>query len=378
MLRIGFDAKRLFNNFTGLGNYSRNLLYHLCACFPEYSYYLYTPHIVSNALTEPFLDKDIFRVRRSAALVKPYWRSYSIVRDMKKDGVDLFHGLSHEIPFGIGKSGIRTVVTIHDLIFKVYPDTYPFHDRTIYDLKFRYSCRNADAVIAISESTRNDIIQYYGIPSEKIHVIPPAFDDDYLLPIDPAFTGHVRKKHNLPSEYMLYVGSITERKNLMTIIQAYSLLEEKDRTPLVIVGEGHKYKKKVLDAIHKYKLESRCIFIGNIHHTEELRAIYSNAMLFLFPSLYEGFGLPVMEALLCRTPVITSSTSSLPEAGGTDTCYVKPTDPSELAFSIRSILADRMKASLMAEKGWEYAQQFNGKRIAGMVAELYEKIILNP
>lgn len=378
MIRIGFDAKRLFNNFTGLGNYSRNLLSHLYTCFPEYCFYLYTPRIRYNSLTKPFLDKEAFRVKRSAAFVKPFWRSYSIVRDLKKDGIELYHGLSHEIPFGIGKSGIRTVVTIHDLIFKVYPNTYPFHDRAIYDLKFRNSCWHADAVIAISESTRNDIIKYYGIPYEKIQVIPPAFDDDYLLPLDHTFASHIIEKYHLPSEYMLYVGSITERKNLLTIIKAYSLLQERDRIPLVVVGEGNAYKKKVLDMLCKYKLDSRCIFIGNIHHTEELRAIYTRALVFLFPSLYEGFGLPVMEALLCRTPVITSSTSSLPEAGGPDTCYVNPNDPSELAFSISSILSDKIKASRMADKGWEYAQQFNGKRIAGMVAELYEKIILNP
>jgi glycosyltransferase involved in cell wall biosynthesis len=169
-MELGFDAKRLFCNFTGLGNYSRTLLKNLAKYYPEHDFHLYTPGIRHNSDTNPFLEEQTYNVHLPDGRFKKLWRSWSVVNDMQKDRIELFHGLSHEIPLRIRKTGIRSVVSIHDLIFKIYPETYPVLDRKIYDLKFGYACRNADRIIAISESTKRDIIKFYKIDEGRIDV----------------------------------------------------------------------------------------------------------------------------------------------------------------------------------------------------------------
>ena len=175
MLRIGYDAKRLFNNFTGLGNYSRTLLQDLSEHFPENEYLLFSPKVKKNDRTKPFFDPSKYTIK-TAKGNSTFWRSLGIKKDLENNQIQLFHGLSHEIPFGLQKTKIKSVVTIHDLIFKHYPEQFPFIDRKIYDWKFKYSCENADRIVAISESTKKDIIHFYNIPPEKIEVIYQTCD----------------------------------------------------------------------------------------------------------------------------------------------------------------------------------------------------------
>lgn len=374
-MQIGFDAKRLYNNFTGLGNYSRTLVQNLNHYFPDDSYYLYTPKIRQDITTIPFLNNPAFHTICHPGILKSLWRSSFIKKDLKRDKIDIYHGLSHEIPLNIAKTGIRTVVTIHDIMYLAYPDMYTAIDRTIYKFKFQYACQHADKVIAISECTKQDIIRYLGTPENKIEVIYQAIQPTFYTCQPQEQAKQTIQKYQIPSDFLLYVGAINSRKNLLGIVKALALLPREYQIPLVIIGNGHQYKEEVLKFAAQTHLSDRLILLPNLHDPVELQAFYQQARIFLFPSFYEGFGLPVTEALLSKVPVITSNRSCLPEAGGPDSCYIQPESSEEIAEAIISILTDEEKRLEMTEKGFQYAQnKFNVKKLTGQVHQLYQEI----
>lgn len=375
-MSIGYDAKRLFCNFTGLGNYSRTLLENLAAFYPEQVYHLYTTKITDHPKTNFFIENEAYQTHLSDTHLKAYWRSYAIVNQLKKDGIELYHGLSHEIPFGIKKSGIKSIVTIHDLIFKHYPTTYSFFDRQLYDLKFKYSCKNAHKIVAISENTKKDIIRFYNIEPAKIEVLYQSCNPVFYQTIDEITVNEVTNKYNLPTEYLLFVGSIIKRKNLEVIINAYEHLENDCKIPLVILGSGKSYKKEMLQLIKRKGFGNLIVWLNNVQNDEDLAAIYSKAMALIYPSLYEGFGLPVAEALLCKTPVITSNISSLPEAGGSSSLFVNPTNAIEVAGAISKVLKDEGLRKTMQQSGYDYAlNTFGAKKLSSQLMEIYSNIL---
>jgi glycosyltransferase involved in cell wall biosynthesis len=373
MLRIGYDAKRLFNNFTGLGNYSRTLLSNLADYYPDQAYFLYTPKVTKNEETHFFLNSALFNVQFPKRGPGAWWRSVGIKKDLAKHKIHLFHGLSHEIPFNLQSTGVKSVVTIHDLIFKRYPQHYALMDRVIYDLKFKYACENADHIVAISESTKNDVMEFYGVPEEKISVIYQSCHERYMHEKANKTLNRVRERYQLPQEYMLTVGSITERKNLMGMVQAMEHLPEGQRIPLVVVGKGKAYKSRIVQYIKRKRLEKWVQFVDASF--EDLPAVYQNASLFLYPSFFEGFGIPVLEALFSGLPVITSNTSSLPEAGGPGAHLVDPAQPESIAEGIERILNDSAYRSQLISLGYDHAQQFRGEPLTHQMMELYEELV---
>jgi glycosyltransferase involved in cell wall biosynthesis len=371
-MRIGFDAKRLFNNFTGLGNYSRTLIKDLIEITP-YKFFLYTPKFKSSNETKDYRNADKYQVKTSNKLL---WRVKGIVKDLKQDGIKLYHGLSNEIPFGINKSGIKSVVTIHDLIFKIYPKTYNFFDSKIYDIKFKYACENADKIIAISESTKKDIVRFYNVSPLKIEVIYQACNPLFYELQSKQNVASILNKYSLPQKFMLYVGSIIERKNLLTIVKAQDRLNKDLRIPLVIVGKGDSYKQKVQDYIKTKEISDHFIWVDNLSDNHHLQAFYQAAEVFIYPSVYEGFGIPVVEALLSKTPVITSNLSSLPEAGGPNSICINPTDVNSMIKSIENVLSKKELRSRMVEKGYAYAKSnFDGKICAEKVLKVYQEVL---
>ncbi|MCB0549313.1 MAG: glycosyltransferase family 4 protein [Phaeodactylibacter sp.] len=372
MLRIGYDAKRLFNNFTGLGNYSRTLLANLSEYYPDNAYFLYSPKITRNDETHFFLNSALFNVHLPRRGSSSYWRTIGIRRDLARHKVQLFHGLSHEIPLGLDKAKIRSIVTIHDLVFERFPEHYPFIDRKIYSLKFRYACRHADHIVAISESTKRDIIELYGISPEKITVIYQSCHERYMVEKSRKTFEGLRRRYHLPEEYLLTVGSITARKNLMGVIRALELLPESSRLPLVVVGRGGRYRAKVQAFIQKNRLENLVHFIDVSF--DDLPAVYQKASAFLYPSFYEGFGIPILEALFSKTPVITSNLSSLPEAVGPGAHLVDPHRPEEIAAGIVKILSDEAYRQGLISAGYAHAQQFRGEPLAGKMMDLYVQV----
>lgn len=372
-MQVGFDAKRIFNNFTGLGNYGRTLLDDLQQQFPEHAYHLYTPKIAGSPRVDPFLANNRFQVHQPGGM--PFlWRSMGIKQELKRDQIQLYHGLSHELPIGIQQTGIRTVVTIHDLIFHHYPAQYAFLDRHIYAYKFKYACKQADRIVAISESTKRDIVACYGIPTEKISVIYQACDPSFQVMRSPAQRKEQLAPYSLPTDYLLYVGSLIERKGLHQIVEALRMLPASLDIPLIVVGQGKAYRKRIEGLLAQYGLQNRVQFRPDIPFTA-FPALYQAASAFLYPSLYEGFGIPVIEALWSCTPVITSNCSSLPEAGGPDSWYVNPDDPGEIAHAIETVLGDAADRSRRVEAGHAYVQRFEGKRLAAEMMALYREVV---
>ncbi len=372
-MHLGFDAKRLFNNFTGLGNYSRTLLRDLADAAPDTSYYLFTPRVIPSKETQFFLTNPSYQLVQPSNRSALFWRSLRIKQDLQHHKIDLYHGLSHELPWGIAQTGIPSVVTIHDLIFEHYPAQYAWLDRQIYGFKFRTACRAANKVVAISESTKQDIRHFFGTPEGKIQVIYQSCDERFLLKRSSSVLKEVRSKYGLPADFSLYVGSLIPRKNLVGIIEALALLPPSLRSPLVIVGTG--------SAAYKKTVEQRAATLGvlpllhfkNIEFAD-LPAVYQSAQVFLYPSFYEGFGIPVIEALNSGVPVITSKRSSLPEAAGPDSYLVDPSQYSEIAKAWQSILEDTQVANQMRQAGRRYAERFRSDKIIPQWLALYEQL----
>ncbi|MEL7422288.1 MAG: glycosyltransferase family 1 protein [Bacteroidota bacterium] len=370
--RIGFDAKRLFNNFTGLGNYSRTLLRNLSEYHPDEAYFLYTPKVRQTPQTQFFLDSPTFnlRVPRRTQLL---WRTYGMKKDIKRDKLDLYHGLSHEIPVGLPDLGVPTVVTIHDLIFKHYPEQYPWFDRQVYNQKFRYACENSDLIIAISESTKRDVMEMYGIAEEKIRVIYQSCHEGFMLEKNPSTKEAVRERYGLPTEFLFYVGSLVERKNLLGIVEALAQLPVDLQLPVVVVGQGAVYKRRVVARAQELGVLDKLLFIQP--EFAELPALYQQAQAFLYPSVYEGFGIPILEALFSKTPVLTSNMSSLPEAAGAGAILVDPRNATEMAAGIETLLTDSEQREQQITAGFEHAQQFKGELLTAQLVDAYRSLL---
>jgi len=369
-MNIGFDGKRAANNLTGLGNYSRSLILQLSEFFPQNQYFVYSPKYKKAGQITHFFEKKNIR------LILPenfsfLWRSFGIRKQLKKDNIAIYHGLSGEIPIGI-PAEIRTVVTIHDLIYLRFPQHYKFIDRTIYNLKSKYACKHADHIIAISEQTKNDIIEYYQVEPSKIEVLYQTCDDSFKQIIPQDFKNTIRLKYNLPEKYILNVGTIEPRKNLLLLIRALPSVDP--AIQLVVVGKKQAYAQQVTAEIIRLGLEERVIFLKDIPFTD-LPSIYQLATLFVYPSFYEGFGIPVIEALYGKIPVIAATGSCLEEAGGPHSLYVSPNDPSGLADAINSVLTDPELAGRMKEEGLKYVQKFNTTSLSAQLMDSYNNLI---
>ena len=357
-MKIGFDGKRAVQNFTGLGNYSRYIADILCHFCPENEYVLYAPQKRNNKRLDILTEKypQLHLSYPAASFWRKFsslWRIFGITHQLEKENASIFHGLSNELPLNIHKSDIKSVVTIHDLIFLRYPQYYHFIDRKIYTYKFRKACENADKIIAISECTKRDIIQYFHIPTDKIEVVYQGCDPVFEHPIDNKKKEEVCAKYQLPARYILNVGSIEERKNALLIVQALAQLPQDIH--LIIVGRRTTYTKKIEHFINEHSLTSRVHIMHNIPFGD-LPAIYQSAEIFVYPSYFEGFGIPIIEALHSGVPVVAATGSCLEEAGGPDSIYVNPNNVDETIQVLKEILSNPSKKKLMIEKGKEFVQ----------------------
>lgn len=377
-MKIGFDAKRAYHNYTGLGNYSRDLIKNLLDYYPNNQYILYSPKLANNPRFKFIEGKENVEVKYPETqfhkTFKGLWRSINLEKFLIQDEIKIYHGLSNEIPRKqkFKNNGIKYVVTIHDLIFKRYPRTYRSIDRRIYNVKFKYAAKNSDLVIAISEQTKKDIIDYYGVDPQKIKVIYQTCHSNFRKEYSQSEMDEVKKKYNLPDKYLLNVGTIETRKNLHALLQAIPLM--KNDLPIYVVGKKTKYFNFIKVQMQKLKIpEGRIHFLHGVN-IKELPVFYKQATAFVYPSLFEGFGIPIIEALYSKTPVVTTQGGCFPEAGGPDSLYVDTKNYEELANAIDTLIQDKEKMKTMGEKGWDYAQRFNPDVLTNQLMNLYRSL----
>lgn len=384
-MKIAFDAKRAYQNATGLGHYSRTLISSLATFYPTYYYYLCAPRLtdrfdishfthVKNVIPQDFFSKKLTSV----------WRSNWVKKDLQENGINIYHGLSNEIPVGIQKTAIRSVVTIHDLIFERYPEQYNWTDVQIYRRKFKYACKNATHIIAISRQTKEDLINFYKIPQGKITICYQSCNPAFAETVSELEKNRIKQFYHLPERFFLYIGSITERKNLLNICKALNILKGKLNIPLVVIGDGGNYKKQVKEFISKNNLKKQVVFLSETETAKTSRGYQSSADFpaicqlsagVVYPSFFEGFGLPVLEALWSKVPVITSNISCLPETGGDAAYYVNPFSPGEIAEGMTKLATDETLVSEMKHKGWLHAQNFTPQKCAADIMEVYLRLL---
>lgn len=363
-MRIAFDAKRFFHNNSGLGNYSRDLV-RILATYLEKNEYLL---LAKNKNDKGKEILDLPNVSFHSISKGKFSRQLKMGIDAQNLDADIFHGLSGELPLKWNKKPIKKIVTIHDLIFLHYPKFYSWIDRKIYLWKFKNAAHQADLIIAISEQTKRDIVQYLGISESKIRVVyqgcHKAFKEEPTI----GFLQTVKQKFNLPDRFILNVGTIEERKNLLSVVKAL----KETNIPLVVVGRKTCYYRKIESYIQKNKIEVH--FLQNVS-MQELASLYRLADIFIYPSLCEGFGIPLIEAHFSNTVVITSNLSCLPEAGGEDSVYVNPLQVEDIRAKILHLWENEEERKRRAEKSLVFVQKFNDEHIAQNLIKVYKELM---
>lgn len=374
-MHIGFDGKRAAQNLTGLGNYSRYVLEGLAQANEDLQLTIYAPKLPSHARLMAFAKHPAFRWILPTGgwkWIRSLWRVAGLTHQLESDGVEVFHGLSNELPLSIHQaSGVRTVVTIHDLIFLRFPSCYGWIDRHIYNYKFRKACEHADRIVAVSECTKRDIIQFYHISPDKIDVVYQGCDAAFARPLPADTIQAIKRKYQLPHRYLLNVGSIEERKNVLLAVQALTLLPE--QTVLVIVGKHTPYTDKVWAYAQAHGLQQRVRILHGVPFSD-LVALVQGARVFTYPSRFEGFGIPVLEALSAGVPVVAATGSCLEEAGGPSSIYVHPDDYQALARAVASLWEDSAERSQRIATGLAFAQTFNPQQQTQQLLRIYRSL----
>jgi glycosyltransferase involved in cell wall biosynthesis len=301
------------------------------------------------------------------------WKQIHLPAALKQDRVDVFHSLTSTIPF---RRPCPTVVTICDLFHEVYPEFVPPRIRRRMRFAFKHAARRADQIIAISESTKRDIVGFYKVPEDKVAVIYPGVNPFYRLLADNEEKDkavEVLKGYGIKRPYLLHVGGLTENRNINGLLDAFVVLK-RSHPELNLVLVGRSFWNFDLDK----QLTERSIAEDVVHikylSNEELRAVYNQAEVLLLASFCEGFGIPILEAMACGTPVITSNLSSMPEAAGEAGLLVNPREPREIADAVDQILADEKLKTSLIDKGLKHSARFTWRSNAEQTLEVYRSL----
>lgn len=371
-MNLGFDAKRLFLNPSGLGNYSRWLLRGLLSEFPGNQYHLYTTR---TAEINPPLAGEHLKIHLPPNLFKTFWRTKGIKKNLIQDQIEVYHGLSNEIPLGIEKTGIKTVVTIHDLIFKLFPEYYSNVDRAIYDKKFRSACERSSKIIAVSKQTAASIQKDYQIHPEKIEVIYMDASDIFRTVPSAEMVSLTLQKFNIKSPYFICVGAIGGRKNQFRLIEAFGKIASDIPQDLVLVGKAGKQKDLLNETLNRSGLANRILHLENVND-HELLHLYHGSQALAFPSVYEGFGIPIVESYRCGKPVLTSRGSSLEEISGKAALLCDPWDTYSIAEQMLNISDHAVRENLIRNIPSEI-KKFDNKSLIQQYVRIYESLMIS-
>lgn len=339
-LKIGFDAKRIYNNTTGLGVYGRSLVRNLAKEFPENEYLLYTPSKTDRFYT----ITNNFKIITPKTPFHSYWRSYGINKSIAKQHLDIFHGLSNEIPLKLNPT-TKYVCTIHDLIWLKIPQTYKAIDRYFYTQKLKHACHHCDMIIATSNQTANDLKELMKVSDDRIKVI---YQSGTEVPI------HISQTPPIEEPYFFYLSSFQQRKNHLTLLQAYANIKNKSNRMLVLAGQEGETLVEVKNFITKYKLHADVKVITNLTEIDKYHWL-AHADAFIYPSSYEGFGIPLLEAMQLGKPLILNDIPVFREIAGNLAQYFSLIDNN----SLENILSDFSAQQFISTKPIGLPEKFS-------------------
>ncbi len=363
--RIAFDAKRAFHNSRGLGNYSRDTIRLLTRYAPENEYFFFGQ---PSELFRPTCG-TVVSPTGVWKVVPSLWRSFGCLRDIEGQHIDLYHGLSGELPFGIHRTATQTLVTMHDTIFVRYPELYSPTYRRLFSRKVQYACDHATRIIAISEQTKQDLIRFFHADETKISVVYQGCSNRFRQPVTDEQVASAKAKYGLPDDYIIDVGAIEPRKNLRNLL--YAMAETHIDLPLVAVGGRSKYAEQMR------ALAARLgVSLTLLHGVPfaDFPALYKGAICLVYPSLFEGFGIPILEAMCVGTPVLTSKGSCFEETGGDAALYADPNDPIAIGLQLQRLLNDTNLRQQMVARGTTQSLRFTDDEVAHHLLDVYHSL----
>lgn len=373
---IGFDARSANADTGEVGSYGRFIIKALAEACPENAYFrMYTPKhqpqsdydALDNLPNVESMEPDGTIWRKLSLL----WQMFRMTKDAKRGDVELYHGLEGRLPYGLRRKGIRSVVSVHNLISLRFTKYYNIFERVIEYVKLSSACHRADRIIAASEATRRDIAHLLGVSHEKIDVVYEGCNPLYSREISDEEVASVRKKYDLPERYILNIGDMVERKNFGLIVEA--MAELADDVHLVVVGEQTNYTKRVKRRLKVLGFENRVHFRRNVTLNDRA-ALYKGAEIFINPSKFEGFSVEILEALTVGVPVIAARGSSLEEAGGEHSIYVSAKDCGEMVDAIERLRGDEQLRSKLIEEGKRHVKHFRSEIAAYNIMKCYRRI----
>jgi glycosyltransferase involved in cell wall biosynthesis len=365
-VRIGIDARKLHD--FGIGTYIRNLLRHLARLDRRTEYVL---------LCRPEDRGGLASLGENFRTVSERAGNYSLAEQiripmaLRREAVTLFHAPHYVLPPLVP---CRSVVTIHDCIHLTFPEYLPGRLAHAYArASISLAARRATRILTVSESSKTDILRFVNVPAEKIDVIYNAYDERFAIePCEEAVV-RVRERYQLHDAFVLYAGNVKPHKNLERLIEAFDIVRGLglDHLRLVLIGDEISRYAALRRAVHRHQLHKYVRFLGYVPE-ETLAVMYRLAAVFVFPSLYEGFGLPPLEAMASGTPVVTSNVSSLPEVAGDAALLVNPYDPHAIAHAVHRVLTDVTLRRDLQRRGLARAREFSWEVSVRRVREIYE------
>lgn len=356
---------------AGVSNYTEALLTHLGQIDHTNRYTIYTTHGLGRAALGLPLN---FRVRSSRMptinpRVRIPWEQLLAPALLRLNNADVFHGVLNVAPLFCP---VPSVITIHDLAFLSFPQTFRRINRTYLTWATKVSARQATRILAVSEATKQEIVRLLCVPPEKIVVTYNAAAARFTPPMPEQLAAY-RRRAGLPETFILFLGTLEPRKNLPTLLEAYARIAAATDAPLIIGGGKGWLYDEIFAKVEALNLRERVRFIGYVDAADQ-PLLYAAATVFAFPSLYEGFGMPPLEAMACGTPVVTTTSSSLPEVVGDAGLVVPPTDAEALGAALLRLLKDRELHAELRERGLRRARQFSWRETAERTLAVYEDV----
>jgi glycosyltransferase involved in cell wall biosynthesis len=371
-MKIAIDALTVKSLYHGMGIYITNLLKQMVSD-STHSFIIYNKCREFEVLSKNNEKVELQNVKKSKVL-RILWEYLNLPTLLKQEKVNVFWGPSNFLPL---KKVCKYVVTIHDLSSFTHAQTYPFARRNYYQYIIRQAVKRADLIVTDSLSSQKDLTDFFSVPKDKIKVIYCGVDDMFQPLTSTSIISQVKEQYHLPSNFILTLGVLEPKKNTDRLIKAYAAAKKQYfNLPQLVIAGSIKYgwsNKNIFKLVKQYNLAKDVIFTGSIKHID-LPALYSTAKLFILPSLFEGFGLPVIEAMACGTPVITSNVSSLPEVAGDAGILINPYDTEAISQTMIKVLSDKTLQKDMRTKGFENVKRFSWKNSAKELIGLFEEV----